>query len=248
MRTAFFTLLLLVLTTSSAFAANPVVRLQITGAVTGTIDIELYPDKTPVTVANFVSYVKAGFYNNLIFHRVVNSGFYIVQGGGFDTNFIQKTAGLLPPILNESSNRLSNTRGTIAMARTEAADSATSQFYFNVQNNDGFNYGTLDNVWVYNPNGNYLYQHKFTQVGYCVFGTVVAGMGVVDLIAAYPTTDDVPNDNIIIQSATIITPGPACAQFPKGDINFDCRVNFKDFALLSANWAMCNSLITPCSW
>lgn len=98
----------------SAFCANPQVKLTIAGAVSGEIVLELYPDKAPITVENFVKYVRDGFYDGLIFHRVI-SGF-MIQGGGFDPNLVQKPTN--PPIINESSNRISNLRGTIAMART----------------------------------------------------------------------------------------------------------------------------------
>lgn len=133
----------------------------------GTIELELDAAKAPETVKNFLSYVDDGFYDHTIFHRVI-SGF-MIQGGGFDTNLKRKPTK--PPIKNEATNGLDNERGTVAMARTSAIDSATSQFFINLVNNDFLNHRSNA------PNG----------FGYAVFGRVVSGMDVVDKIAAQPT-------------------------------------------------------------
>jgi peptidyl-prolyl cis-trans isomerase B (cyclophilin B) len=146
----------------------------------GTMTIELDAEKAPISVANFLSYVDEGFYNNTIFHRVMKT--FMIQGGGFEPGMKEKKK-TRPPIKNESGNGLSNTRGTIAMARTSALDSATAQFYINVVDNSaGLDRGR-----------------------YCVFGKVTAGMDVADKIRAVKTTskaghDDVPTDDVLIVS------------------------------------------------
>jgi len=155
----------------------------------GTITIALFPDKAPVTVKNFLTYVQDGFYDGLIFHRVIKN--FMIQGGGFDITLTQKTTR--DPIVNEAGNGLSNLRGTVAMARTSVVDSATSQFFIN----------TVDNTYL---------DHKDNTAknfGYAVFGEVTGGMDVVDAISAVATTtkysayglDDLPTVPIIIQSA-----------------------------------------------
>jgi peptidyl-prolyl cis-trans isomerase B (cyclophilin B) len=229
-------------------AANPQVTLHITGAATGDIVLELYQDKAPVTVANFVGYVKSGFYNGLIFHRVINNS--IIQGGGFDTSLVQKTAGVGAPIINESSNRLSNAKYTIAMARTIFADSATCQFFINhtdnseaAQGTDGFDYGTLTYDYNYDV---------VPKVGYCVFGKVISGTAVVDAIAAVSTATrnnmpNVPVNNVIIQTATVTLNTGVCATKLAGDIDGDCRVDMADYAKMAQNWLMCNSITTVCN-
>jgi peptidyl-prolyl cis-trans isomerase A (cyclophilin A) len=163
----------------------------------GTIELALYPDKAPITVKNFVEYVKKGHYDGTIFHRVIDG--FMIQGGGFTADMTEKPTG--PPIKNEAENGLKNDRGTIAMARTGDPDSATAQFFINVnpKGNDGLNY----------PNAN--------GYGYAVFGKVTKGMDVVDKIRKAPTTskngmDDVPVDTITIKS--VKTSSPAAA--PKG--------------------------------
>jgi peptidyl-prolyl cis-trans isomerase A (cyclophilin A) len=147
---------------AAATAKNPVVLMETT---LGVVKIELYPDKAPASVKNFLDYVNSGFYNGTIFHRVIPG--FMVQGGGFTTDRKQKETRA--PIKNEAANGLKNDRGTIAMARTANPDSATAQFFINVVNNDGLNRP--------NPDG----------YGYAVFGTVVEGMDVVDKIVATPT-------------------------------------------------------------
>jgi len=133
----------------------------------GEIVLELDAEKAPVSVANFLAYVDDGFYDHTIFHRVI--GNFMAQGGGFDTDLKRKETKA--PIKNEADNGLKNERGTIAMARTSVIDSATSQFFINLVNNDFLNHRSKD------PNG----------YGYAVFGRVIAGMETVDKIAAQPT-------------------------------------------------------------
>ncbi|MHC4783599.1 MAG: peptidylprolyl isomerase [Planctomycetota bacterium] len=235
-------ILLIVAIQGLSVAANPQVTFQISGAASGSIVIELYADEAPVTVANFIDYVQAGFYDGLIFHRVI-SGF-MVQGGGFDTNLVQQTTG--DPIINESSNRLLNLRGKLAMARTTLADTATSQFFINVADNAFLDYGYYSYDYNYNP-------PKLipAQIGYCVFGEVISGMTVVDAIEALPTQSeggmtDVPVNDVIIQSATISLNVPVCAEKLEGDANGDCSVNFADFVKLAQNWLACNSITSVC--
>src|SRR5688572_24089231 len=153
------------LATHQAVAAAPVkVRIQTNH---GAITLELYPDKAPQTVANFLRYVDSKHYENTVFHRVING--FMIQGGGFDLNYRQKST--LDPIPNEANNGLKNLRGTIAMARTGDPHSATSQFFINHKDNAFLDFTAQDiNGW-----------------GYCVFGKVVAGMNVVDEIAKVQT-------------------------------------------------------------
>ncbi|MBR2625383.1 MAG: peptidyl-prolyl cis-trans isomerase [Lentisphaeria bacterium] len=149
----------------------------------GDIKLELDAAAAPITVENFLSYVKEGFYKNTIFHRVIPD--FMIQGGGFDTNFQQKPAHA--PIKNEAANQLPNKRGTIAMARTMVVDSATCQFFINLKDNDFLNYrAPMPQLY-----------------GYCVFGKVTEGMDVVDAIAEVKTASrgmhqDVPEENVVI--------------------------------------------------
>jgi len=228
---------------------DPEVTLQITGAVNGLIVIELYADEAPITVENFLNYVQTGFYNGLIFHRVMPD--FMIQGGGFDTDLTYKTSG--DSIINESSNRISHLRGTIAMARTTNADSATAQFFINQnpQNNLFLDYGYIGYDHNYNPP-----KALPAQIGYCVFGEVLSGMDVVDAIATVTThtennadgdpMGDVPIDDIIIQSATITQNAPFCAIKLQGDVDGNCKVDFADFAKLAQNWLACNSMTSVC--
>jgi peptidyl-prolyl cis-trans isomerase B (cyclophilin B) len=154
----------------------------------GDITLELNAEKAPITVANFLKYVEDGFYDGLIFHRVIDG--FMVQGGGFDANMKQKST--LEPIKNEANNGLSNDRYTIAMARTSIPDSASSQFFINVADNGFLNHTAPT------PSG----------WGYCVFGKVVEGMDVIDKIKSVKTTSraghqDVPVDPVVIQQATV---------------------------------------------
>jgi peptidyl-prolyl cis-trans isomerase B (cyclophilin B) len=145
----------------------------------GTIKIELNEDKAPITVKNFLAYVDDSFFDNTIFHRVIDG--FMIQGGGFEPGMKQKKTNA--PILNESPNGLSNVKGTIAMARTSAPDSATAQFFINVSDNSG----SLD------------------KPRYCVFGKVTAGIDIVDKIKAVKTGSkaghgDVPLQDVVIKS------------------------------------------------
>ncbi|GAB4367585.1 MAG: peptidylprolyl isomerase [Deltaproteobacteria bacterium] len=159
----------------------------------GTIQVELYPDKAPVTVKNFLAYVREGHYDGLVFHRVIRD--FMIQGGGF-TKEMKERRPAHPPIRNEAGNGLRNDRGTIAMARTNVVDSATAQFFINVVDNDFLNH--RDET----PRG----------FGYAVFGKVIEGMEVVDRIRAVPTGrvgmfEDVPREPVTILKATVLKPG-----------------------------------------
>ncbi|MBN2070004.1 MAG: peptidyl-prolyl cis-trans isomerase [Candidatus Krumholzibacteriota bacterium] len=155
----------------------------------GNFTVELYEKEAPVTVNNFLHYVDHKFYNGLIFHRIIDG--FMIQGGGFSPDMVQKSPS--PPIENEATNGLKNLKYTIAMARTGVVNSATSQFFINVQDNPA-----LD--------------HKDTSqrgFGYCVFGKVVEGMDVIDKIKVVKTTTkgsygDVPVKPVIIKSVTKI--------------------------------------------
>ncbi len=155
----------------------------------GDIVVELNESKAPVTVENFLNYVRDGFYDGTIFHRVIPN--FMIQGGGFNDQMVQKSTK--DPIKNEADNGLANDRGTIAMARTPNPDSATAQFFINHKDNAFLNYtGPTDQGW-----------------GYCVFGQVTEGMDVVDEIAKVKTTNrdghsDVPEDVITITKAETI--------------------------------------------
>jgi peptidyl-prolyl cis-trans isomerase A (cyclophilin A) len=153
----------------------------------GDIVVQLEPEKTPKTVANFLTYVKAGQYNGTIFHRVISS--FMIQGGGFTPDMKQKPTRA--PIPLEDTAGLSNVRGTISMARTGNPNSATSQFFINVKDNPALDHG--------GPMG---------ENGYAVFGHVVEGMDVVDKIKDVETgsrngMDDVPKQTVLIKTATL---------------------------------------------
>ena len=155
----------------------------------GDITLELYPDKAPATVANFLEYVNAGFYNGMIFHRVI-SGF-MIQGGGMDAQMKEKATRA--PIKNEADNGLKNEAYTVAMARTGDPNSATAQFFINVANNTPLNHTAPT------PRG----------WGYAVFGKVIKGQAVVDKIKAVPTTtqgmyENVPTTPVTIIKATVV--------------------------------------------
>jgi len=157
-------------------------RVRITSSL-GEFLIELYEDEAPLTAQNFLQYVDAGFYDGTIFHRVIPD--FVVQGGGYLPGLEEKEVGA--PIANESGNGLKNLRGTIAMARTDDPASATSQFFVNLVDNSD-----LDAT--------------ATAAGYAVFGRVIEGMEVVDLIAAVPTEtrgdfDDVPVTDVVLLTA-----------------------------------------------
>jgi cyclophilin family peptidyl-prolyl cis-trans isomerase len=174
-----------VVAAGGAKAANPVVVMETNK---GTIKIELFEDKAPITVKNFLQYVKDKHYDGLIFHRVIEN--FMIQGGGYEPGMKERKTR--EPIKNESDNGLSNLRGTIAMARTSVPDSATSQFFINVKDNT-----FLDKAMARD------------KVGYCVFGRVIEGMDVVDKIRSVKTTskmrfDDVPEEDVIIKSVTLL--------------------------------------------
>lgn len=152
----------------------------------GEIAIELYPEEAPVTTENFIDYVNSGFYDETIFHRVIPR--FVIQGGGFESGLAKKETN--PPIKNEASNGLKNTRGALSMARTNVVDSATSQFFINLTNND------------------FLDQRDTSDAGYgyAVFARVVEGLDVIDRIAAQKTAtvdgfQDVPTKDILIKKA-----------------------------------------------
>ncbi|MDR2636887.1 MAG: peptidyl-prolyl cis-trans isomerase [Zoogloeaceae bacterium] len=154
----------------------------------GRIVLELNARKAPKSVENFLAYARSGFYNGVIFHRVIPG--FMIQGGGFTPDMAQKTSRA--PIENEAKNGLKNKRGTIAMARTSDPHSASAQFFINLVDNDNLDYPSFDG-W-----------------GYAVFGKVVEGMEVVDKIAAVdtgnvPPHQNVPKEPIIIQSTTILS-------------------------------------------
>jgi cyclophilin family peptidyl-prolyl cis-trans isomerase len=154
----------------------------------GSITIELFKDRAPVSVENFLQYVKDGFYPGTIFHRVVAG--YVIQAGGFTEDLTEKRTR--PPIQNEADNKIGNRRGTVAMARGRPLRSATSQFYINLANNTSLDFTG------YSPE----------EFGYAVFGRVIAGMDVVDRIGATPTSDrggmvNVPVTAIVIKAVTV---------------------------------------------
>lgn len=155
----------------------------------GDIILELYPDKAPITVENFLSYVDDKFYDGTIFHRVISD--FMIQGGGYTEDFTKKPSR--SPIKNEANNGLKNERGTIAMARTNEPHSATNQFFIN----------HIDN--------SFLDHTAKTEegYGYCVFGKVIQGMDVIDAIAAVPTDqDDAPEETIKIISVRRLSSQP----------------------------------------
>lgn len=168
--------------------ANPQVLLKTSA---GEITLELYPQKAPKSVANFLKYVESGFYDGTIFHRVIND--FMIQGGGFTTDYTKKKTRA--PVMNEADNRLRNTVGTIAMARTRDPHSATAQFFINVRNNSSLDFR----------------EKRVRAWGYAVFGRVIKGMDVVAKIkgastgAAGPFGQNAPQPQIVINSATIIT-------------------------------------------
>jgi cyclophilin family peptidyl-prolyl cis-trans isomerase len=180
-------IVLALMLTTLTMAANPQVKLVTTK---GDIILELYPDKAPKTVENFLNYVDLGFYNGLIFHRVIKG--FMIQGGGMTTKMERKET--LPPIQNEADNGLKNDRGTIAMARQAKPHTATSQFFIN----------TVDNIQL-----NFKNKQSTGGWGYCVFGKVIQGMNVVDAIENLPTGkkegyNDVPKIEVVIKKAELI--------------------------------------------
>ena len=168
---------------SETEGGNPVVIMSTSK---GDIKIELFKDKAPISVENFLSYAGDGYYDGTIFHRVIPN--FMVQGGGFTPDFSQKPTK--SPIKNEAKNGLKNERGTLAMARTQVVDSATSQFFINLADNSFLDNGVRD-------------------YGYAVFAKVIGGMDVVDAIAAVETGNngmygDVPQEEVIIKSVKVV--------------------------------------------
>lgn len=183
-RTLFF--LVLLLANVSAYAANPQVEIDTNQ---GSFVVELYPDKAPQTVANFLKYVENGFYAGTVFHRTIDR--FMIQGGGFTADLKEKLT--LPPVVNESNNGLKNEPGTLAMARAFEPNSGTSQFFINLNDNKFLNY--------YKPDPHYI--------GYCVFGKVIRGMDVVERIGHTPTHTagkytDVPLQPVTIEKVGIL--------------------------------------------
>lgn len=172
---------------NTAAADNPKIKLETSY---GNIILELYPEKAPLTVANFLEYVDSNFYSGTLFHRVIKN--FMIQGGGYTKAYEKKpTRGA---IKNEANNGLSNVRGTIAMARTSDPNSATSQFFINTVDNSRLDFQSAgDGGW-----------------GYCVFGKVIKGMQVVDDIASVPTgpdgpfSRDAPQGLVVIEKVTRI--------------------------------------------
>lgn len=200
----------------------------------GNITVELYPDEAPVTVDNFLTYANGGFYDGLLFHRVIKD--FMIQGGWLfyqDGQF--KYYYTNPPIINESDNGLSNLKGTLAMARTAAPDSATAQFFIN----------HADNLFLDRANA-------ADGFGYCVFATVVSGMDVVDIIANVPViptgfSEAFPDAPKVEMEDVSVLP---CDSVQCSDFNGDGTVNFADLALLSSYWlddAGCGSANDFCS-
>lgn len=159
---------------------NPIVVMKTS---MGDITIELYPDKAPLSVKNFLNYVDTKFYEGLIFHRVMSN--FMIQGGGFTPDMVRKEGGA--PIQNEADNKLSNERGTIAMARTSDPHSATSQFFINVKDNKALDFTAKS------PQG----------WGYAVYGKVIDGMDVVDAIRQVKTTTKAGNENVPVDPIVI---------------------------------------------
>lgn len=171
--------------TARAAAANPIVEIDTS---LGKIKVELFEDKAPVTVKNFLTYVDDKFYDGTIFHRVIPN--FMIQGGGFESGMKEKKTKA--PIKNESDNGLVNARGTLAMARTSEPNSATAQFFINLKDND-----FLDK------------KNARDSVGYAVFGKVIDGMNVVDQIAKVETGNagfhqNVPKKDVVIKSIRVI--------------------------------------------
>lgn len=178
-----FIALFTLLASFSLGAATPQVEIRTN---MGVIMIELYPDRAPETVKNFLQYVQDGHYDGTVFHRVIPD--FMIQGGGFNADLTHKQTR--DPVKNEGDNGLKNVAGTIAMARTRDPHSATSQFFINV----------VDNPPLDIRDGNY---------GYCVFGKVIKGMEVVDKIRNVPTAPKPPHQNVptkpvVIESARIV--------------------------------------------
>jgi peptidyl-prolyl cis-trans isomerase B (cyclophilin B) len=185
--------MLLLLTSTHSFSTEKIMsetqtKVKLTTTL-GEIIIQLNTEKAPLSSANFLTYVNEGFYNGTIFHRVIPD--FMAQGGGFDTSFNQKAVHA--PIKNEANNGLTNTRGTLVMARTNDPNSATAQFFINYKDNTFLNHTSqTSSGW-----------------GYAVFGEVIEGMDIVDAMAKQPTSNrgghqDVPKTDIVIEKADVV--------------------------------------------
>ena len=189
MRISLFLISSLLFWSAQAFASSPAVEMKTSA---GVVRIELYADQAPKSVGNFLQYVKSGFYDGAIFHRVING--FMIQGGGYNADFTEKK-GKRPPIANEAGNGLKNEVGTLAMARTSDPHSATAQFFINVADNRFLDFRA--------PNP--------ADYGYAVFGKVTQGMDVVMRIAHMPTgpggpfAKDVPKQAVVIESISLIS-------------------------------------------
>ncbi len=177
---------------------GPVVALDVVQgrATLGTITLALDAQKSPISVENFMAYVRSGHYDGTTFHRVMQG--FMIQGGGYTPEMEEKPTR--SPIQNEARNGLRNSRGTVAMARLDSPNSATSQFFINLRDNHRLDFG-------------------ISGAGYAVFGEVIDGMDVVDKIAAVPTTsrgphENVPQTSVVIRRARVVDPGPAAAPAP----------------------------------
>ena len=162
-----------------AMAANTLVEMKTS---MGNIEIELFNDKAPISAKNFEDYIKDNFYNGTVFHRVIPG--FMIQGGGMDVNMVEKQTKV--PIQNESYNGLKNARGTLAMARTNNPNSATSQFFINTVDNDFLNKSQMN-------------------AGYAVFGKVTKGMDIVDKITQVPTANFGMHQNVPKQAVKIVS-------------------------------------------
>ena len=183
-------ILILLIGVMMTMNAEKIVKIKMTTSK-GDIELELNQEKAPITVENFVKYVNDGFYDGLVFHRIING--FMIQGGGFDQTSQQKTP-TYNAIQNEATNGLSNDIGTIAMARTNDPHSATSQFFINVNNNKSLNQPDKGHGW-----------------GYCVFGKVTKGMEVVNTIKSVKTQEhpkmrmrDWPVEEIVIEKVEVV--------------------------------------------
>ncbi|MDD4973966.1 MAG: peptidylprolyl isomerase [Bacteriovorax sp.] len=178
---SFLSLILSLIISGTVLAANPKIVIKTN---MGEIEAELYEDKAPISVKNFMEYVKKGQYKDTIFHRVINN--FMIQGGGFDKNLKEKSSGA--PIKNEAGNGLKNETGTLAMARTSEVDSATAQFFINIADN-----GFLDHR-----------DNSSAGFGYAVFGKVTSGMPVVNKIKAVKTGTRGPLEDVPLESVVIL--------------------------------------------
>lgn len=166
-------------------AAGPTVVLETSQ---GRIKIALHQDRTPATVANFLKYVRAGHYDGTVFHRVIPN--FMIQGGGFDPDLKERPTN--PPVKNEARTGGRNLRGAVAMARTSDPHSASAQFFINLKDNHGLDFGISPDGW-----------------GYCVFGEVIEGLDVIDRIAQTPTMikfphESVPRIPVVIKTARVV--------------------------------------------